>query len=1312
MTNGIRASDLPSETVADFFLALREGKLVQVPSGFNSLGAALHFENTLSDLNAVTGVSEGDIAFVSADGTAANNGVYRRGASSWSKTADLPPGFAEGRSVFFEDTFPDLEAVTGMSIGDLALVSAAPSAEANGWYRYTGSYWAQLVETLPFDAAAKAKLDGIEAGANVTDTANVTAAGHAVQPGAHPGAYGTALAGAPSALPDIDLDDADIAVASQAGIGQVLRVSDALIVARREPVPVRTGRIYCAQAVFRRHADPVDPLGSAIRFGVAFLDADYALVQDLAISTTTPAVADGVQVTNPVYFSVQGEIGTTGIPANAVYARPYLRPYPDPGAADLGWIVLDDVTEAWPDIDIPAQVAAAQAAAGSADADATAAQAAAGNAAADAADAAGSATTASNAATAAADDFDHVALTKSAADTWAATATDGQIVQVLVDEDQGDRRTVYRVASAALVYVRDLGDQTANDLFRRYGYAGQIRNTLSVAARLDRDLMGPSGPGNPNSFPNTITASQSGTTITASGGDFQRVDAGMMIYWDSGDFARILDVDTSSAAVTTCVADRSQTVSSGSARVDVKPLVFCYQGDSLGFRIERGLKSILPRAFRWGGYIFNPATGDAFSEDIAYSGGASVQNTADEWDVFPTGSYWSIPSGGSVKWAPFGYYAGGTLRDNLYGLNPEEEKHDMFYVVWERAAGAFRIERRRKYDPEWKVAETVSDASTGATVYGYRRVAHDEGHDWEYRVVSTSGTIKIAYAGFINEANPGYVRWDISRGSSGDGNDLKRFADTFPSAALSELCRIFCPDMRITLTADGIGFTDAQHLAYVEDSTAVWDAATSRVDHVWIEQYKGESGVEPGYARAARQFAVANGHTFLPTLDLFGGYEDSIRPLNFLDDLVHPGRVGMFTLAKQFLSITGLMDLPLAKVAKKINSEVADIGTLRLCGRDVRTQLDLAMRGVGTSRPRGAQWSDDESVLRCDNAISSAIGTGDFTIQIGGKLRDVSVANGATRLLKIDTDAGSVVTENGALLVYLEGRFLKIDLKDASGNVIGYDYEYLPASYDEEEGTLTIRSDVANGRFDLFWNGDPAIGAEGEITGTTTSPLGTWSGSGVNANITLATEIAKTPYYIKSVGFWKSRLTDAEVKTNSYTQWYETVPEFFWAFDEGAGRTVLDKTGNGRHGRWSSGGATPWNNTGPTWRYPLIGELAPMMQIDSEGAGGVLSAGENILLSGFTIGVNRSYTLPATPVVGDVVRVTNAVDVSTHNVRIGQPALHQIKQGGSATTIGTGGYIQFADAASSVTLMCSRAESGTAYEWIITEHAGGALTFA
>lgn len=900
-------------------------------------------------------------------------------------------------------------------------------------------------------------------------------------------------------------------------------------------------------------------------------------------------------------------------------------------------------------------------------------------------------------------------ITRAAAETAAVGKPDNTFIEILLDEEYAGQRTLNYVDTGALEYVKVLGDLSLNAVTRRYGYAGQMRNTLSVLARIDRDKFGPNGPGNPNQFPNAITASQTSTTITASGANFRRLDAGMMVYWESGEFARILDVVTTSSPVASVLANKSQSVASGAAIVDVKPNVFCFQGDSLGIRLERALRRIFFRAIGFGGLIRMPASGDHFIDKLTVRNGATIENTGDAWGEFPTGSFWKIPAGGEVEYQLFDEYALGTRRSIIPGLSSEQMRTDTYTFVWRRGAGSFRILRRRVYDPEWEVVQTVSDASVGTTSFNYLRAKHDPASPWVYLVVGLTGEIKGAAQAMINEAEPGWVSWDMSRGSYGDSKDLKRFADNFPASDLKELFEIFNPDQHITLTADPADDVDA-HLAYIEDATDLWDTATGgRIDHVWLEQWKGTSEVDPDYATAARQFAVSRDHTFIPFLDLFGGYEDDIRPLNLLDDTIHPGTTGMEIMAWQYLRVTGLEHLPVLRVGQDVRAQNVDAVNLSINRRDVKADLDaLSQRAPIPSR--GAVWSDDDGVLTLDNALSGDLGTSDFTFQIACKMKET--ATGVVGLLKLDDDNTSAVLQDGGLMIYQEGRFLIVRLADASGNAIDYDFEFFTRAYDEIEGVITIRSDVANGRFDLFWNDVPAIGARGAVTGDTTSPLGTWGGTGTGARVAMGANAANTNHYVKSMAFWTERLSDAEIAENAFSGWWgDTEPEWFWAFDEGAGRAVFDKTGKGRNGLWLAGGATPLNADGPLWLHPRQGSVQPRAVIDRDSGAFKLLPNDCVLFTGVTLPATRSFTLPAEPAVGDTVDFINAVDVTTHNVRIGQPALHQIKSGASATTIGTGGYIQFGGSSDRVVLEVVRAESGVAYEWIVTVQQGGAMSF-
>lgn len=81
----ISATHQPSARDLQLWLEALEQRL--------TLTADLRFEDTRADLLAVS-APEGATGFVSLDPTPAQNGVYRRTGSSWTRTADLPPGFS------------------------------------------------------------------------------------------------------------------------------------------------------------------------------------------------------------------------------------------------------------------------------------------------------------------------------------------------------------------------------------------------------------------------------------------------------------------------------------------------------------------------------------------------------------------------------------------------------------------------------------------------------------------------------------------------------------------------------------------------------------------------------------------------------------------------------------------------------------------------------------------------------------------------------------------------------------------------------------------------------------------------------------------------------------------------------------------------------------------------------------------------------------------------------------------------------------------------------------------------------------------
>lgn len=111
MANGVRTTEVTSGGAVDDLLGNAGGTLIRLPVSAlgaqllsegpilneietirrsASLGGGLFFADGIEDLNGAPDAIEGDVGFVLVTST----GVYKRGASSWSKVAELPRGFA------------------------------------------------------------------------------------------------------------------------------------------------------------------------------------------------------------------------------------------------------------------------------------------------------------------------------------------------------------------------------------------------------------------------------------------------------------------------------------------------------------------------------------------------------------------------------------------------------------------------------------------------------------------------------------------------------------------------------------------------------------------------------------------------------------------------------------------------------------------------------------------------------------------------------------------------------------------------------------------------------------------------------------------------------------------------------------------------------------------------------------------------------------------------------------------------------------------------------------------------------------------
>lgn len=864
--------------------------------------------------------------------------------------------------------------------------------------------------------------------------------------------------------------------------------------------------------------------------------------------------------------------------------------------------------------------------------------------------------------------------------------------------------------------LQAIGPALAQD----FGY-GFPRNTLDALSTINPEMLGNPGLGNPGHLDFTVTASQSGTTVTISSTatGFSKEHVGAVIRWASGHEAVILEVNNSPtwSNVATCTVDRSQTVSLGSATVKRRNLVGVTYGDSVGHRINAPLARALWRACGFGGIVQSPGNVEEnYGTNISscvLAGGATQQTTDTDYDAHPWSNWWALPAGGT---ATFGFQGetvvGSPLdvanRDLRHGLSERDLWFDTTIVIWRRQAGAFVVERKRKYDASWELAATVADASTGSQFYASVEVQHALGFDWQYRIRSTSGTIELVSVTFANKSAAGFLFWPLSRG----GRNLTDF-DALPAAQLAQLCQIHGqPDFRWICSADADDSTDQLvYEARIAADRALWAAAAPRCDHIWAEQWDTDIGDDRVTARnaAIRNIALSNGDPYVPLHRLLGDFTTASSRIGWIADGVHTSDKGNIILGYALLKQLGISDFPGLKRGGDVAGKRGDFEELTLDRRSVSGQLK-AIRDARPGPPRGAMWGFNNCRLQTKTGIITAPGTaGDFTYMIDYDFGVANVLTQARYLLVLSTSPDQVAVA-GSLEVQYSASDIRIYLIDGSGNAYLYEVNDFEKKYGAGRHTLVVRSDRANNRFDVFVDGQRAVYLSIAATGGSGVDLATWNGTGTGIGIPQGNGDAHRDM-VYSAMLWGSRLSDDEIAGNFEAGWFtSTVPLFAYDFSEGVGRRVVDRSGNGRHAWFGSSNPVKLRpGIGPVWKSRRSGELGPLFVVDSalDSQNPYLLGGDNLLVQN---AITTTYRLPDAPEVGELIRVTKA---TTSTISITQPSLTQIKTGAggtigtNATTIGTGGKIQFAGNHGSVTLMCTRADGGVAFEWTVVGQEGG-----
>lgn len=822
-------------------------------------------------------------------------------------------------------------------------------------------------------------------------------------------------------------------------------------------------------------------------------------------------------------------------------------------------------------------------------------------------------------------------------------------------------------------------------------------------------------------LPATITASQTGTTVTVTGANagvhfFKKWAVGCMIRWASGEVAIIRDVN-SLTATTTCTVDRTQTVASGSATLSRKPFVCAIYGDSMGKSFPMFTQAMY-RALGFGGSVFRPTTKeDTYGleyQDVALAGGAAETLTTVDFATLPNSMCWTVPASGSVLVRLSNTMSTGLTSERLYrvGLRLDQMQSDVFSVVYLIGVGSLTVQRKRRTSGIWSVVTTI-DTSIGSTTYGTYTCSHAMGADWEYQLVSASGTIKIVQAAFLNLTTPGFVAWPVYRASIAGNNDLQSFT-ALGASNLSELCTaMLSPDMRLVAFFDGRSGSPnvGDYRAELTADRTMWSTAAPRMDHVYVglHDFTSQSSGAPSWQVDIRAHAFANSDPYVNLRTIAVDFTTVSDKLGWLDDGQHYNNAGEAVVGWGVLRSLGIWDNPGFASGRDVSARLVETNTLTVRGRDISTQL-TNLRG-SVSRAKGARWSyaangttSNGGHLVGPAVLSAAIGSGDFTY-----MADLNIQHAVQRYFCIVSASGgpSAFGAASAVTFYQQSSELRVKLQDGSGNAYEYRWTDFTPSYAGRH-TLTIRSNRATNSVDVFIDGVTARGCYPAAAIGTTPMLSTWVGAGTDFTFPQAsTDAASDNVYWCAL--WLSALSDAEILANDGAgQPTTTQPEFFWDFNEGCGRQVFDRYGRaGRSGLWQSGSPNQYSlGSGPTWVDPRQ-ELSRAYKATLN-ATTVLLPNE-AWIAGYSAA--RDMQLPASPSVGDVVRVDRS-GTAGGAIRITHPALHQILTGAGATvgtdktTIGTSGALSLSSNYGSASLRCTRADAGVAYEWIVTASAG------
>jgi hypothetical protein len=671
------------------------------------------------------------------------------------------------------------------------------------------------------------------------------------------------------------------------------------------------------------------------------------------------------------------------------------------------------------------------------------------------------------------------------------------------------------------------------------------------------------------------------------------------------------------------------------------------------------------------------AIGSTFGFSLGnLSGGTSsgAVTTESQWTKSPNGSIFTLSAAGHRV----------RLRALTGYGNPKVNRATLLY--WKKpGGGTFKAQIIRAGATDYPIDVAGSEAvSTDAVSISLETLVVDfptlEAGNELSVLWQSGGSVEVLGALVEDTTAAGLILSFVDKG----GIDMQD-TNTMQPAGLSTLLNLVAPDL-ITW-----GMKDPSVAPKLAAHQALWNGAYS-TDWLYIAPYPDQSAGTVDAARAQAQpvieHAVSNSYDYWDPLIDCPSYAYGVAR-GWFGDVTHLNPTALNAIGSRMWRATGLLPgLRAGSRTRNLKAPRAELDTLSVANRELIAHLRRLREASIVSAGRGVLMPAGTNTFASSLDTITPPGTGPFTMIALLRVPTSQVAVEAIGL-RPDTaggnKAGSVILQfRGA--GQLDGRLNLQSADNATGVALstgaGPEFWSRPG----EIVMVGVRRDPSaslGSRYTVFVDGK-TFGADAASAQTIMDQNIATSYLKVGA---VSADIAASNLEIFGAAYYTSALSDSTMDLAAMSGAFPSGADAAWTFSEGSGRVLAA----GASKRADLGSSARWLR--PSLPRPS-GNNSPATP---------LIANDRVIATR-TGGGRMTGTLPATPVVGDFVEVAGFGEAFW---RISQPALHQIVEGSTTSTVGTAGYIQSTGRFDRVRLECVLADTVTPqFVWSVVYKTG------